>query len=391
MAEAPEEHGSLPLAVKFYTAEKALLQLGLILERLSVSADGDLTPLRHVADRLAHREPEERLAAKHDLRTLLFPLEVRPASAAESAVILRRSQAFASHPAGQPAGRPAWGPGWPEAEGVPGYAVLCEIGRGGRGIVYKARDLALNRLVAIKTLPPGGSISLEERFRVEASALARLNHPNIVQVYGGREGDRPYLVQELVEGPSLRQVVGERGPLPAEEAARIAEDLAGALDYAHTRGVLHRDVKPANVLMTAEGTPKLVDFGLAKLPEFDPTITPPGTILGTPHYLAPEMLRGSDQADARTDPYGLGATLYYLLMGRPRRRCACTGWRRGRASEPTHCAAIASPASTWRRFVWPAPRWRIGWARRRCRASCWRRAGSWLGRCWRAGRAGCNG
>jgi serine/threonine protein kinase len=296
-----------------------LYALGLVLGRLADATEGDLAPLRGVVAGLTDADSQRRLPAKRELRAFLFPAEEPLDTTDESAVILRRSEALAMTHQGSASvrerreGRAA---GWPEIDGIPGYAILREIGRGGMGIVYEARDLRLSRRVAIKVLLQGVDVSRAERFRIEAGALALLNHPNIVQVYGGSaEGERAYLVLERVSGSSLRQIVGSQGPLPPQEAARLGETIAGALHFAHTQGVLHRDIKPANVLITPEGTPKLIDFGLAKLWNDDSGLTPAGTVMGTLHYLAPEVLRGSDRASVRTDLYSLGATLYYALTG----------------------------------------------------------------------------
>src|SRR5262249_25654275 len=152
---------------------------------------------------------------------------------------------------------------------VPGYDVLGELGRGGMGIVYQARQKGLNRLVALKTLLAGPHAHgpLLTRFRSEAEALARLRHPNIVQVYEVGEHDgRPFFALESAEGGSLSQRLAD-GPPPPRDAARTIEVLARAMHAAHEQGIIHRDLKPGNVLLTADGTPKIADFGLAKMQE----------------------------------------------------------------------------------------------------------------------------
>jgi eukaryotic-like serine/threonine-protein kinase len=209
----------------------------------------------------------------------------------------------------------------PAAEGgpaVPGYEVLGELGRGGMGVVYKARQVRLGRVVALKVLLAGAHAGAQDlaRFRAEAEAVARLQHPNIVQVYEvGEEGGRPYLALEYVDGGSLADRL--RGtPLPAREAAQMAEALARAVHAAHDKGVVHRDLKPANVLLTADGTPKVVDFGLAKRLDGVTLHTQTGAVLGTPDFMAPEQVEGRAVGPA-ADIDALGALLYQMLTGRP--------------------------------------------------------------------------
>jgi serine/threonine-protein kinase len=203
---------------------------------------------------------------------------------------------------------------------VAGYEVLGELGRGGLGVVYKARQVKLNRLVALKMIRRREGLLAEHlaRFRTEAEAIARLQHPNIVQIYdmGEHEG-QPFLALELVEGSTLAQQVN--GPSwPARRSAELARTLAGAVAYAHGRGVLHRDLKPSNVLLTAEGVPKIADFGLAKCLDDDPGHTLDGQLVGTPCYMAPEQASGqAELVGPHTDVFGLCAILYQLLTGRP--------------------------------------------------------------------------
>ncbi|MFO0841548.1 MAG: protein kinase [Gemmataceae bacterium] len=211
------------------------------------------------------------------------------------------------------------GPGsWPAVEG---YQVLGELGSGGMGLVYKAWHQPLRRLVALKVIRAGGRPSAAQlaRFRTEAEAVARLSHPNIVQIYEvGEQDGLPYLALEYVEGGSLRRGP-DAAPLPAREAASLVEAVARAVGYAHGRGVVHRDLKPANVLLAADGKPKVSDFGLAKLlteGEAGPTRT--GELLGTPSYMAPEQASGRHkEVGPATDVYAAGAILYELLTGRP--------------------------------------------------------------------------
>ncbi|MCI0342790.1 MAG: bifunctional serine/threonine-protein kinase/formylglycine-generating enzyme family protein [Planctomycetales bacterium] len=202
------------------------------------------------------------------------------------------------------------------------YELLCEIGRGGMGVVHRARDTRLGRDVAVKVLGAGeeASPTMIARFLREARAAAQLGvHPNVVAVLdvGGEDGARPYIVMDLVEGPSLDTLVDE-GQVPPARAAEIARKVALGVAHAHARGVLHRDLKPSNVLVGADGEPRLTDFGLARFLEDPRGLTRSGTPVGTPHYMSPEQATGSlDLVDARSDVYGLGALLYDLLTGRP--------------------------------------------------------------------------
>ena len=202
-------------------------------------------------------------------------------------------------------------------EWIGDYQVVRELARGGMGVVYVARSTKLGREVALKLLLAGQETSLGfERFGIEARTAARLRHPNIVGIHEvGEEGGRPYLVMDLVAGTSLDEIVRAQGPLPQEQAARITRDLAGALAYAHQRAVLHRDLKPHNVILSSSGEPILTDFGLAKDVEAE-GLTVSGQAVGTPAYMPPEQAMGELEAvDRRADVYGLGATLYHLLTG----------------------------------------------------------------------------
>ena len=204
-------------------------------------------------------------------------------------------------------------------DAVAGYEVLGVLGRGGMGVVYKARQVGLNRLVALKMILSGDHAGERERarFRSEAEAVARIQHPNIIQIYDiGEEAGRPYFSLEYVDGGSLAvRIHGE--PQPPREAARIVHLLAGAMDCAHRAGVVHRDLKPANVLLTADGQPKITDFGLAKRLQEGAGQTQSGSILGTPGYMAPEQAEGkNEEVGPPADVYALGAILYELLTGR---------------------------------------------------------------------------
>jgi tetratricopeptide (TPR) repeat protein/tRNA A-37 threonylcarbamoyl transferase component Bud32 len=203
---------------------------------------------------------------------------------------------------------------------VAGYEIEAELGRGGMGVVYKARQRSLKRLVAIKMLLTGlqADPSARQRFRTEAEAVARLQHPNIVQIHEvGEQGGRLYFALEYVEGGALLERSACR-PQPPREAAELMETLARAVHYMHERCILHRDLKPSNVLMAADGTPKITDFGLAKLLDTDAGLTRSETLLGTPIYMAPEQATGGTKKVGRqADVYSLGAILYELLTGRP--------------------------------------------------------------------------
>src|SRR5262245_36457081 len=212
---------------------------------------------------------------------------------------------------------------WHPAAGlpsIPGYEVEAVLGRGGMGIVYKARDLRLGRRVALKMLLAGAYAAPEERERFlrEAEAVAGLRHANIVQVHGAGDHDgRPYFTMEYVEGGSLAQRLSGT-PQPARQAAALLATLAEAVQAAHQGGIVHRDLKPGNVLLTADGTPKISDFGLARRLQGGAGLTQSGVPVGTPSYMAPEQARGQTRAiGPAVDVYALGAILYELLTGRP--------------------------------------------------------------------------
>jgi len=199
------------------------------------------------------------------------------------------------------------------------YAVLKKLGEGGKGVVYKARDTVLNRVVAIKMLKSGVlSEEAYSRFMREAQAVAKLNHPNIVSIYDiGKEDEKQFFVLEFVDGMSLRELGGTypEGKCDTQTVLRTSIDVCSALQYAHSQSVLHRDVKPENILITQEGIAKLMDFGLAKMLG-QPSITQEGIIVGTVAYVAPEIALGKG-ADARSDLYSFGAVLYEMATGKP--------------------------------------------------------------------------
>jgi WD40 repeat protein len=228
---------------------------------------------------------------------------------------------------------------------VPGYEILSELGRGGMGVVYQARQVALNRVVALKMVLAGGHAGEADlaRFRTEAEAIARLQHPHIVQIHEvGESGGLPFFALEYCAGGSWEKKLGGT-PLPAREAARLIEALAGAVQAAHQAGIVHRDLKPANILLASGGCqppvgaestgglhpplagyiPKITDFGLAKKLDVSAGPTASGAIMGTPSYMAPEQAGGqSKEVGPAADVYALGAILYECLTGRPPFRAA---------------------------------------------------------------------
>lgn len=206
----------------------------------------------------------------------------------------------------------------PPSRWLGGYELIEELGRGGMGVVFRARQPGLGRDVAVKLLRDAAFAGepARRRFQAEAASVARLNHPHIVTIHEvGTADGQPFLVMEWVAGRNLAEVTRD-GPLPARRAAEIAAQLADAVQHAHARGVLHRDLKPSNVLLDATGAPRLTDFGLARPLDTDSSLTLTGQVLGTPGYLAPEQARGGAGVGPAADVYGLGALLFHLLTGR---------------------------------------------------------------------------
>ena len=197
------------------------------------------------------------------------------------------------------------------------YQITEELGRGGMAVVYRAYQPSLNRYVAIKVLPPQLSFDQQfvDRFQREARAAANLRHPNIVVIHDvGHHDGTYYIVMEYLEGRTLKELVEQTGPLPPQRAARIVEQIAAALDYAHQRGFVHRDVKPANVFVGEGDRVTLTDFGIAKAASETEHLTRTGTLMGTPEYMSPEQAEGG-AVDHRTDLYALGVVLYQMLVG----------------------------------------------------------------------------
>jgi serine/threonine protein kinase len=203
---------------------------------------------------------------------------------------------------------------------VPGFEIEAPLGRGGMGAVYRAKQTGLNRTVALKMLLAGSfaDANLRARFLLEAESVAALEHPHIVKVFAfGESGGHPYLAMEYAPNGALSERV-PAGGLPAREAAQVVAKLAGAVAHAHSRGVVHRDIKPQNVLIGADNEPRLTDFGLAKVGRADHKLSVTGQVLGTPAYMAPEQAAGKiNEVGTAADVYALGAVLYDLCTGRP--------------------------------------------------------------------------
>jgi serine/threonine-protein kinase len=222
------------------------------------------------------------------------------------------------------------------------YELHRRIGRGGMAEVYLARDRLLDRPVAIKILFPefAADPSFVARFRREAQAAANLNHPNIVGVYDwGKERGTYYIVMEYVDGRTVSEIIRTDGPLDPKQAAGIAADVAAGLGFAHRKGVVHRDIKPGNILITGTGEVKVADFGIARAmtATTDDDLTQVGSVMGTATYFSPEQAQGKP-VDPRSDLYSLGVVLYEMLVGQP----PFSG------DQPVATAPAAPPASTAR-------------------------------------------
>src|SRR6266542_508227 len=212
------------------------------------------------------------------------------------------------------------GPRMPMLMDFSDYELLEQIGRGGQGVVFRARQKSLNRIVALKVIGLGqwATEAHLKRFRLEAEAAARLEHPGIVPIHevGERDGSC-YFSMKFVEGGQLDTVV-RREAMPPRRAAELIAKVARTVHYAHEHGILHRDIKPGNILLDRKGEPHLTDFGLARLVESESTVTRTMEVLGTPSYMAPEQAAGNNAAiGSATDVYGLGAVLYQLLTDQP--------------------------------------------------------------------------
>ena len=197
------------------------------------------------------------------------------------------------------------------------YEIVEEIGKGGMAIVYKAKCLVLNRYVALKVLRPEFREDKDfiNRFKVEAQSAGSLSHPNIVSIYDiGQDGDLDYIVMEYVEGVTLKQYLDAKGVIPWKEAVDYAAQICAGLEHAHKKGIVHKDIKPHNIIITREGTLKITDFGIAKVMSTS-TIATGGGAMGSVHYFSPEQARGG-YTDAKTDLYSLGVVLYEMVTGK---------------------------------------------------------------------------
>jgi len=204
---------------------------------------------------------------------------------------------------------------------VAGYELLEKIGEGSMGVVYKARQQSMDRVVALKILSPrlARSARYVARFQREARAAARLNHPNIVAgIDVGEYQGYHYFAMELVTGHTVQEVLDEKGCVPEKRALEICAQVSDALSHAWDKGLVHRDIKPGNIVIMSDGTAKITDFGLAKYTQEDEiALTDTGTTLGTAYYLSPEQAKGESTIDTRSDIYALGATLFHMVTGQP--------------------------------------------------------------------------
>ncbi len=206
------------------------------------------------------------------------------------------------------------------AQQIPGFQILSKLGQGAMAVVFKAKQLSLDRIVAIKVLPKRLSENKEfvERFYREGRAAARLNHPNIVQAYDvGEAGGYHYFVMEYIDGQTVYDLLGDSKPLDEPLAISVVRQTAMALEHAHTQGFIHRDVKPKNIMFTKAAVVKLADMGLAReVDDFATANAEAGRAYGTPYYISPEQIRGEISIDFRADLYALGATFYHMVTGR---------------------------------------------------------------------------
>jgi serine/threonine protein kinase len=278
---------------------------------------------RPTAEDYAARNPRD----EADIRAAFAAMSIAPAGGAAAVGVpamraVRAAGTMADPERTVPAeGTPPTGSSELAYPAIPGYEILGKLGQGGMGVVYQVRQIGLDRTAALKVIgtlrPPNAS--QRARFQTEMQAAARLDHPNIVRLFdSGEHEGRPYFLMEFVLGSSLKQAL-QSGPWTPRPAAQLVARLADAVAYAHRHQVIHRDLKPANILLAADGTPKIADFGLAKLPQTgEMGQTQPGDRVGSPPYMAPEQAAGRLEAiGPATDIFGLGAILYELLTGHP--------------------------------------------------------------------------
>lgn len=202
---------------------------------------------------------------------------------------------------------------------IGGYEILGKLGDGGLGTVYKARQISMGRIVALKVLHRKWlkDEEFKKRFLLEARLAGRLSHQNLIQVYDvGREKDTYYFSMEYVDGETVEQMVDRDGPMPVDTALDIVIQVLRAITYIWKHKIVHRDIKPGNIMVTRGGVAKLADFGFVKS-KFDPLLSSEGEVLGTPDYISPEQALGQTEIDFRSDIYSLGASLYHMLTGRP--------------------------------------------------------------------------
>jgi serine/threonine protein kinase len=241
-----------------------------------------------------------------------------PRDAAAASAPLRPGYSTGGDPAKTHVPVPFGGGAIPQSFG--GFEILGEIARGGMGVVYKARQTSLGRLVALKLIQGEGltSDTAVRRFLQEARAAAALDHPNIVPIYEcGQELNQPYYAMAFIDGRSLTALVRERGTLPSDEAIRLLLPVIEAVESAHRNGIIHRDLKPDNILIDSTGRPRITDFGLAKVAGGETDMTRTGNILGTPKYMSPEQAQGCADIGPPCDVYALGGILYFMLTGQP--------------------------------------------------------------------------
>lgn len=203
---------------------------------------------------------------------------------------------------------------------IAGYKIIAKIGQGAMGSIYQAQQLSMDRIVAIKILPPklAQNKRVVERFFREARAVAKLSHPNIIQgIDVGESNGLHYFAMEYIDGPTLKEIIRQSGPFEEKKALEIIIQIAHALDHAHKNNLIHRDIKPGNIMLNKNNIAKLCDLGLARLMAFSSETTPEKrVVLGTPAYISPEQARAEPDVDIRSDIYSLGATFYHLIVGK---------------------------------------------------------------------------